>query len=481
MKWKRVPTGNITREKDVPLEEKGIMSKVLIISSNTFAYPYPVYPLGMAIVSSALSAKGHSVVQFDFSIPEDPWERLRDTINEYSPDYVCISIRNIDEVDSLGGELEVLNTEKHIVKIVRKYTGVPVIAGGSAFSIMPEEILAFIDADYGIVGAGEKKVVDLLENLEKGIASPRILRGCLLPPEITDSISPLWDKDLVDFYVSKSGMLNLQTKRGCPYRCSYCVYPSLEGKGFRYREPDAVIDDLDRANRLYNVDNFFFTDSVFNDPEGRYLELVEKIISSGLKIRWAGYFRPKGVGVKEFRLLKRSGLYAVEVGSDAGCNETLRCMGKGFSFPDILDFYNGCINEGIASAYFFIFGGPGETRQTVKESLDNIRKLEEGVIFIYSGIRILPGTALCDLAVEEGVISEGSPLLEPVYYFSPHINIDEMNNMIEQEAGNNRRYIFPPEKGKQMIDAMHKFGYQGLLWDELITNSKVRDRRRKEQ
>ncbi len=452
-----------------------------MISSNTFVYPYPVYPLGMAIVSSALAEKGHSVVQFDFSIHENPEEKLRDTINEFSPDYIGISIRNIDEVDSLGGELEVLNTEKHIVKTVKKYTRVPVIAGGSAFSIMPEEIMAYIDADYGIVGAGEKQIVDLVGNLEKGIACPRILKGGLMPLKNSDSVSPLWDKGLVDFYIGKSGMLNLQTKRGCPYKCSYCVYPSLEGKRFRYREPDAVIYDLERANRLYNVDKFFFTDSVFNDPEGRYLELVEKIISSGLKIRWAGYFRPEGVGKNEFRLLKRSGLYAVEVGSDAGCNETLRSMGKGFSFSDIYDFYNGCINEGIASAYFFIFGGPGETRQTVKEGLDNIRRLEEGVIFIYSGIRVLPGTPLHDIAVREGVISEETPLLEPVYYFSPHINIDEMNDLISEEAGNNRRYIFPPEKGKQMIDAMHRFGYQGLLWDELLTFSKKREKCRKKQ
>ena len=457
------------------------MSRILMISSNTFVYPYPVYPLGMAIVSDALSKKGHSVYQFDFSVQGQSEEKLKGTIKEISPDYIGISIRNIDEVDSLGGELQVLNTEKYIVQIIKECTTVPVIAGGSAFSIMPEEILAYINADYGIVGAGEKLILDLIENLEKGIPSQQILRGCPLPSENTNSVSPLWDKDLVDFYINNSGMLNLQTKRGCPYNCSYCVYPSLEGNRFRFRDPDAVINDLERAKKLYNVDRFFFTDSIFNDPEGHYLELAEKILASGLKIRWAGYFRPKGVGEEEFRLLKQSGLYAVEVGSDAGCDKTLHSMGKGFSFSDIFKFYDGCIKEGIASAYFFIFGGPGETEKTVLEGLDNIRGLEEGVIFIYSGIRILPGTTLYNIAVEEGVLSKHAPLLEPVYYFSPGINVDNMNNLIEQGAKYNRRYIFPPEKGKQMVDAMHTFGYKGLLWDELLTFSKKRERRRKKQ
>lgn len=457
------------------------MSSILLISSNSFIYPYPVYPLGVAIIASALSEKGHDVYQFDLLIGDRPMDRLKEVLTEYSPDYIGISIRNIDEVDSLSGVLEVLTTEKHIVQIVRECTEVPIIIGGSAFSIMPEEILDYTDADYGIVGAGEKQIVDLLENLENGSPSPRILKGCPLSSENAESISPLWDKALVDFYSEKSGMLNIQTKRGCPYNCTYCIYPSLEGKRFRYRDPDDLINDLDTANRLYNVDTFFFTDSIFNDPDGRYLELAEKIIKSGLKIRWAGYFRPKGIGEKEFKILKRSGLYAAEVGSDAGCDETLHCMGKGFSFSDVLNFYNGCIREDIASAYFFIFGGPGETYRTIQEGLNNIRKLEEGVIFIYSGIRILPGTALFDTAVKEQIISKDARLLEPVYYFSPDIDVDHMNSMIGNDVEKNRMCIFPPEKGKQMINAMQTFGYKGLLWDELLTLSKKRKKARKKQ
>ena len=455
------------------------MSSILMISSNTFAYPYPVYPLGMAMISSALSEKGHSVRQFDFYAQGRSVEKLKDEIKKISPDYIGISIRNIDDVDSLSSESGVLKTEKHIVKIIREHTNALVIIGGSALSIMPKEILDYIDADYGIAGAGEKQIVDLIENLEKGIPFPGISSYCPLTMENTESVPPLWDKDLVDFYIGKSGMLNLQTKRGCPYNCSYCIYPSLEGNKFRFREPDAVINDLEMATKSYNVDTFFFTDSIFNDPDGHYLELAEKIISSGLKIRWAGCFRPKGVGPEELSILKRSGLYAVEVGSDAGCDETLRAMGKGFSFDDIFNFYNTSHKEEIASAYFFIFGGLGETDKTLEQGLKNIRRLEEGVIFIYSGIRILPGTGLYKVAVKEGVISEDDSLLNSVYYFSPHINVRDMNTKIEQEAKNYRRYIFPPEKGKMMVDAMHAFGRKGLLWDELLAFPGTSGRRRR--
>ena len=144
--------------------------------------------------------------------------------------------------------------------------------------------------------------------------------------------SPLWEKGLIDFYLKQSGTVNLQTKRGCPHNCSYCVYPALEGRKFRFREPRVVVDELEQLQRRFDVKAIFFTDSVFNDSEGHYLELAEQIISSGLKIRWAGYFRPKGIGLKELTLLKRSGLYAMEVGTDAGHDETLDNLKKGFHF-----------------------------------------------------------------------------------------------------------------------------------------------------
>lgn len=457
------------------------MSKILMISSNTFAYPYPVYPLGMAMVSASLAEKGHAVHQFDYFTEGKSSDRLKDEILKFSPDYVGISIRNIDDVDSLSDNTTVLSNERDIVKIVREHTKAPVIAGGAALSILPHDILSYIGADYGIVGAGEKSILALIESLDKDIQFPRISGDNKLQEGEINTISPMWDKSMVDFYLSKSGMLNLQTKKGCPFKCSYCVYPSLEGSRFRFREPGSVVDDLEQANRLYNVDTFFFTDSVFNDPDGKYLELAEKIISSGLRIRWAGYFRPKGIRREELRLLKRSGLYAVEVGSDASTDTTLDAMCKGFSFDDVLEFYNGCIHEEISSAYFFIFGCPGETEQTIAEGLKNLRELKDGVIFIYSGIRILPDTRIYYQAVKEGIISKDAPLLNPVYYFSPHIDIREMNRLIEKEAGMNRKYIFPPDKGKMMTDAMHAFGYKGILWDKLLAVSnnprRKRDRR----
>ncbi|MBN1627076.1 MAG: cobalamin-dependent protein [Deltaproteobacteria bacterium] len=455
------------------------MSNVLLISSNLFKNPYHVYPLGMAVIASALSQRGHAVRQFDSIVGDNLEERLKEAITGFAPDFVGISLRNIDSVDSMSGDGSwCLANDKRLVSIIRQSTEAPVILGGAGFSALPVEILDYVGADYGIVGEGERLICDLIDEIKNGQAVRRSVKYADIPLKGEEMKAPLWEKDLIEFYVTRSGMVNLQTKRGCPYNCSYCVYPSLEGKRFRFREPEAVIDDLERLAG-YNVDTVFFTDSVFNDHDGHYLDLVELIIRSGLKIRWAAYFRPDGIGYRELVQMKRSGLYAMEVGTDAGCDETLACMNKGFNFSDVLKFNSACIKAEIPSAHFFIFGGPGETERTLKEGMKNIGLLKKTVVFAYSGVRILPGAGIYRRAIEEGMLSENESLLRPVFYFSPLIDVEGMNRTIERISKRHRGFIFPPEKGNAMISAMNALGLKGLLWDRMISFSNDNNGRRR--
>jgi hypothetical protein len=115
-----------------------------------------------------------------------------------------------------------------------------------------------------------------------------------------------------------------------------------------------------------------------------------------------------------------------------------------------------------------MFGGPGETRETVAEGLNNLEQLEHTVVFAFSGIRILPDTPLLARAVKDGIIAEGASLREPVYYQSPGIAAEEMNDMILASFKNRRDRVFPPSAGQEKLSIMHRFGYRGLLWDSLI-------------
>ena len=450
------------------------MSRILLVSSNITAEPYPVYPLGLAVISAALAAAGHDVEQFDFLACGQSEELFATRIAAFDPDYVCLSIRNLDNCDSLS-ETGYPAIARRLVEVVRAGCRAPVIIGGAAFSIMPEELLAYTGADYGIVGEGERLVCGLVRDLSKGKTPARILRSDGLLPG--DEIgSPLYSAPMIRYYQEQSGMINLQTKRGCPHGCIYCSYPALEGNSYRCRDPKAVVDDLERIKTEHGVESFFFTDSVFNDQEGHYLAVVEEIIRRGLSLSWCCYLRPEGVGRSEIALMKRAGLYAVELGTDAATDATLAALGKGFTFADALEVNRACVAERLPCAHFVMFGGPGETMETVAEGLANLEQLEHTVVFAFSGIRVLPGTPLLARAIRDGLMAEGDSLREPVYYLSPGIQVQQMNEMITESFRNKRDRIFPPVEAQKRLEIMHRFGYRGLLWDTLIKFPKVKEK-----
>jgi lipid biosynthesis B12-binding/radical SAM protein len=283
------------------------MSKVFLLSTNVTTEPYPVYPLGMAVIAGALACGGHEVLQFDFLAAGKSKEALVASLRNFAPDVICLSLRNIDNVDSFSKENGwYLAQAKELTEIMRENSDAPIIVGGPAFTVMPEAILDYLGAEYGVVGEGEQLICNLVENLAAGRSVPRLSDGQLTPLTAGQMGSPLYEQNLVDFYQAESGQINLQTKRGCPYQCVYCTYPSLEGNRFRPQDVTTVIDDIAKAQRDYGIDNFFFTDSVFNDAQGHYLQFAEELARRDLGITWTGFFstpgdRPCGITAVETR------------------------------------------------------------------------------------------------------------------------------------------------------------------------------------
>lgn len=446
------------------------MSKVLLVSANTNMEPVAVYPLGMALVDAALQRQGHETRQFDCLYDREVQNRgLSQILDEFRPDVVGVSVRNIDNVDSMSTKDNwYLSRVREIVAQIRRNLAVPVVLGGPAVSIMPETILNYTGADYCIVGEGEVAFNLLIQKIKNNDAPPRIM-GPLAPRmETRDFCSPAYHGNLVSFYNDQSGMVNYQTKRGCPFGCNYCSYPLIEGKKFRHQDIGLVIENLKRLKTDHNVRTLFFTDSVFNDPGGRFLELAQAMVRADLGIKWAAYFRPDEISMEDLLLLKRSGLYAVELGSDAACDTTLAGIGKTFDFSRITAFNDGCIKAEIPCAHFFMFGGPGETLNTIDEGLTNIAGLKKTVAFVFSGIRILPGTALVDIAVREGIIRSDDTLINPTYYVAPGVDKSGMDEKITRAFFRKKDRFFPPEKGQMRMKALQAFGFKGLLWDMVL-------------
>ena len=205
-----------------------------------------------------------------------------------------------------------------------------------------------------------------------------------------------------------------------------------------------MIEDIRQLQKDYRIGSIFFVDSVFNDLKGHYLELAEELFRREIRIRWSAFFKPAGIETEQLRLLKRSGLFAVEAGTDAASDTTLKGLNKNFGFDDVVRFNEACLKEEIPCAHYMMFGGPGETYSTVQEGLRNMDRLRNCVVLAFSGVRILPGTPLHLKAVEDGIVGEKDSLLRPVFYFSPDINPEAMNRTLEKAFKNHDKGFFPP-------------------------------------
>ena len=445
------------------------MSRVLLVSTNLCTIPYAVFPLGMATVAGALDRAGHEVRQFDLLAVDGDVAQYIAVLQAWSPDVVCLSVRNLDSTDSLSQDEDALvASARDVVAATRTAGSWPVVIGGPAVSILPEEVLAYTAADHAVVGEGEQTLCRLLDELAAGRRPEPILRprGLLDADEIAP---PLYDLELARYYVERSGLLNVQTKRGCPFHCIYCTYPHLEGRHYRNIDPTQVVDHIEQLQRDAGAQEFFFTDSVVNDPGRHYLGVAEELLRRAVKVRWAAFFTPCELSREDLAVCKRSGLYAAELGTDAASDTTLAGMHKPFSFAQVRAANEACAAERIPVSHFVIFGGPGETQETVLEGIANLDAFDHCVVLATSGVRILPGSPLRQQAIEEGVITIDTPLLNPVTYFSPAVDIEWMNRHLAATWAPRPDRIFPPSRDNHRLQLLQNMGMRGVIWDKLIS------------
>ncbi len=447
-------------------------TRIVLISANRHCEPYPVYPLGTAYLKTYLTKElGQSIVVdvVDMNLNSD--DDLRCYIKDNNPQYVCMSIRNVDGANSLDRR-GFLPGYKHIVDIIRKSTSSPLIIGGAAFSIFPKLFMEELGADYGLKGEGEATLCNLLRNLINGDSTDTvedlyIKNSMIVTPRCNYIATPIveYEPRLVEYYWRESGMLNIQTKRGCPYNCIYCTYPEIDGRTVRNVDIGSIVDTMLKAKKDYGVNYWFFTDSVFNISPAYNAALSEEIIKSGIDISWGAYFTPSNISDEQMALYKRAGLTHIEFGTESFCDETLEAYGKRFTFDKVLEASEIALKHNVYYSHFMILAGWGDTSENIRTTIENSKKLHHTVIFPYVGMRIYPNTKLHANCVKNGILSADDLILEPKYYISPDFDLEATRKMAYQTG---KAWVFPDEETSDMMTMLKvKRGKKGPLWEYL--------------
>jgi radical SAM superfamily enzyme YgiQ (UPF0313 family) len=435
--------------------------------------PYPVYPIGLDYVMNAISPQ-HQVKTIDMNEVKD-LHVLAGVLSQYLPDLIGLSIRNIDNTDERNVKTFVEEIRTLIV-IIRQHSEGLIVLGGSGFTILPGEFMTKLDADFGIIGEGER-LQHLLKALERnepvddipGIVTKNTPVMFTQPWTRPFQRGVLPDHSYIPFYLKRGGMLNLQTKRGCPFQCIYCTYPHIEGRHFRFAEPGEVASTarmLQDAGARY----LYITDSTFNGSYEHSLEVAAAFKIAGVSIPWGGFFTPTAPPPDYYQILADAGLMHVEFGTEALADMVLTSYGKPFHVEDIFISHRKALAAGLHVAHYLMTGGPGENEDTLRETLTNADRLVKTVFFIFNGIRIYPHTTLYNLAIKEGQLQPNRDLLEPVFYWSPSLPRKTAIDLVKNHIGSRTNWVIgsgSPQMFK-IIERLHARGHVGPLWERLI-------------
>jgi radical SAM superfamily enzyme YgiQ (UPF0313 family) len=400
--------------------------KVLLISSNTERINMVTIPLGLGLVAAAARRAGHEVTFVDLLNEQDPDAAIRRTIEAARPDVVGISVRNIDD-QSRDNPRFLLEQVKPVVEACRASTRAPIVLGGAGYSIFPEVALAYLGADLGVSGDGEAVFPALLERLQAGGDPPDLPgvqvagRPLRTKPSFHDDLDslPLWDEALSSIADPASADLwiPIQSRRGCPNNCSYCSTASIQGRTIRLRSPRQVAERVALLARA-GYRRFYFVDNSFNIPESHAFEICRWMKELAPGTAWRCILYPHLVEEPLVRAMAEAGCVEVSLGFESGCERILREMNKRFTPDDVRATSELLAAHGIRRMGFLLLGGPGETRETVEESLAFAESFRLDFLKITVGIRIYPDTPLARRAVQDGMISSEDDLLHPRFYLA---------------------------------------------------------------
>ncbi len=446
------------------------MKKVLLINSNVEIFPYPVAPLGIALVASSLKNK-YQVRVFDSAF--NTTEELLNVIGNFNPDYIGIGLRNIDNVTMRSCKWYLNDIKTRIFDPIKSNYNIPLIIGGSGFSIAPEQVFDFLGVDYGVIGEAEEIFPLLLSKLDHNeeIDLPNVLseknkevrlsgyskKELYLPKANIDQFIN------IDPYKTR-GSYPIQTKRGCTHKCIYCSYPNIEGKEYRLRPVSDIVDEIEETQQRIPDITFEFVDSTFNSPLQHAIDICKEVVKRGLnvKLRTMGV-NPGEVTEELILLMKQTGFSQIDCTPDSAAGIMIRKYKKNFSKNKLIECAEIIRKHDMPTMWFFMIGGPGETEETILETFEFIDEYiyEEDMVHITEGIRIIPDTDLYSIALEEKVISPEMNVLDPMFYVSPTVGKDNLTQILNREIAKRNNVMnsidtTPPKELMQAAIAYRK-------------------------
>ena len=393
--------------------------KVLLINphvSDKYDLGTNIIPLGLAYVGTALERAGKDIEVLDIFINRLSMDEVKRKLEEllFSSTWVGIT-----------GIINGFNYIQWLCRLIKKIKpDVPIVLGGPICTPNPNLLLKSVEADICCIGDGEETIMELSRVFDqdmnildvKGIF---FKEGGKLHNNGARSLEknlkyydfPAWDLFDVQRYLKSPGILkskpamHLIGSRGCPFACRFC---STSNKTIRRRTAESVVQEIEILYAKYNIDHFEFVDEFFFFNEKSLVDFCDTLLKKEIKITWFALGRANVVdkfSIESLQLLKKSGCNWMGMGVESGSQKILDAMNKGITVEVSASVIKKLRDCGIMPACSFIIGYPGETEDTIRETIEFCKdNLFPSVRFNY--LTPIPGSPVYEEALKKGFIKD---------------------------------------------------------------------------
>jgi radical SAM superfamily enzyme YgiQ (UPF0313 family) len=379
-------------------------------------------PLGLYAVGAVLKENHYDVEILDWHEINKTPEKIKEALAEKGPDVIGFSVLH----GNRWGAIEIAQTAKKLNHKVKT------VFGGIGATFLWEHLLTqFPEVDFVVLGEGEWTFLDLVRHFEKkqdqGVHE---IRGIAYrkqgKPLKTGEPDPIRDLDSLPIPAKHFTYPHVSSSRGCARNCSFCGSPQFWGRKIRWRSPQNFVEELEMLVHK-GVSFFYFSDDTFTIDPNRVIELCKRIIEKNLKITWYALSRVDHADEEMLYWMRRAGCIQISYGVESGSEKIRKVLGKPVKTGQIKRAFALTTRYGILSRVYFIYGSPGETWETIQETIDLMEEIKPLSAIFYI-LDVFPGTKLySDLKKRQGITEDvWLKKIEGIMYFEtdPTMNDD---------------------------------------------------------
>ncbi len=394
----------------------------------------------LGYAAAILLQKGYDVKLCDYQTERLTMDDLHRDMKEYKPDMIMMSITNTTIFDDL----------KIIKDLKKEYNPVTVIKGA-----------LFYDPEQAMLDLLDLSAVDYMIGGEIDFAIGGIADYALRKEGDIDSVLSIlykkedgsfkrtdfhtWGEDLDNQPFPARHLMNnalykrpdtdepmatIQTARGCPSTCVFCLTPEISGKCVRFRSPQNVLDEMTECYEKFGIKTFFFKADTFTINAAWVKEMCELIINSPLhgKIDFTANSRVRPLSKETLQLMKDAGCFLVAFGFESGSDEILKKMKKGTTVAENLQAAKWCHEIKLPFWGYFVIGFPWENKSHIMETKKLMKQCDPDFVEVTIALPFY-GTPLYDTCKENNLLAEsvlGSDFFHSSMKGTMYLSVDEL-------------------------------------------------------